>query len=63
MKENYLERAFKELVIFIMVHFMKENSPWCILAGAENLILVHFLKENYLERHSKSWKSLFWCIL
>ena len=46
-----------------MVHFMKENSPWCILAGAENLILVHFLKENYLERHSKSWKSLFWCIL
>ena len=27
------------------------------------LILVHFMKENYLERPSRSWKPLSWCIL
>ena len=52
-------KAFQELEILILVHFMKENY----LARPSILILVHFMKENYLARPSKSWKSLSWCIL
>ena len=60
------EKAFRELAILILVHFMKENClerPSASWKSLEILILVQFMKENYLERPSASWKSLSWCIL
>ena len=69
MKENYLARpspypgAFYEGELpgkAFHGAFYERELPGKAFQELEIRILVHFMKENYLERPSKSWKSLSW---
>ena len=58
MKENYTWKGLQGAGNPYPGAFYEGELPGKAFKELEILILVHFMKENYLERPSRSWKSL-----